>query len=471
MMKMVDTWMVLIFPFLDFIPFGLPRYWLFRDKLRISFRYTVVLMTVIAAANSAAFYCINLGGYEAAAQWTTLMRYSFMLVNLAFSFLLIKDSFPKLMFTYLLQVAWAFFVYGNANFIESRYFWDFSDLHPYLIYNIARVLIYLITCPLMLNFFFHTVKSALNIEDDFMWRHLWKIPLFSAMFGLLYCFSDDVYAYATWQFMISRYLMLFGACYVSYVALKVLEISRNKTQLETALDYADRNLQTQKKQYESLAVHMDEIRQARHDLRQHLTVVQSYVEQDDKAGLKEYISLYKSQLPPDTLELYCRDDVVNAIICCYAAQAHDSKIRFDAMVDYPDNCSISATDITVLLGNLLENALEACKREKADQKFIKLRIKQRDSLAILILIDNTCVKPAVFQGETPLSSKRKGNGIGIFSIREIAARYDGSTQFKQEDGVFYTSVYLKNQAAGSYENLSAIPTVNPAASVTYGTAE
>lgn len=63
------------------------------------------------------------------------------------------------------------------------------------------------------------------------------------------------------------------------------------------------------------------------------------------------------------------------------------------------------------------------------------------------------------------------NGIGIFSIREIAARYGGSTQFKREDGVFYTSVYLKNQAAGSYKNLSVIPTVNPAASVSYGTAE
>ena len=66
--------------------------------------------------------------------------------------------------------------------------------------------------------------------------------------------------------------MLFGTCYVSYVALKVLEISRSRTQLEEKLKYADRSLMAQKKQFDSLSAHMDEMRKARHDLRQHLTV-------------------------------------------------------------------------------------------------------------------------------------------------------------------------------------------------------
>lgn len=50
-----------------------------------------------------------------------------------------------------------------------------------------------------------------------MWQYMWKIPLFSTLFGMLYCTVQDVYAYASWQFLISRYLMLLGTCYVSYV--------------------------------------------------------------------------------------------------------------------------------------------------------------------------------------------------------------------------------------------------------------
>lgn len=444
MMNTVDALMVLLFPFLDSLPFTLPRYWICRDRLRLPFRWIVALQVVLTALYSGVFFTINLDGYAAAARWTTLTRYCFLLLFLALAFALIRDSFPKLMFTWLLFLAWQFFVMGNANFIESRFFWDFSDRHPYLVYNIARVAIYLITCPFMLRFFTHTVTDALKIADAEMWRRFWKIPLFPTIFGMLYCFTDDVYAYATWQFMFSRYLMLFGACYTSFVGLKVLETSRARTRLEESLRYADRNLLAQKKQFDALAVHMDETRKARHDLRQHLAVVKSYLEHDDKAGLAEYIDLYQSQLPPDTWERYCRNDVVNAVVCYYAASARDGGIEFEAGVDYPDDCPVSGTDITVLLGNLLENAVEACKREAAGgPQTIKLRVKRRGGSTLLILVDNPCAAPVAFDGDTPLSSKREGVGIGAASVREIVARYGGTVRFEQKGGVFYASVLLK----------------------------
>lgn len=453
MMNTVDALMVLLFPFLDSLPFTLPRYWICRDRLRIPFRQIVALQVVLTAVYSGVFFYINLGGYEAAARWTTAIRYGFMLVFLALAFLLIKDTFPKLMFTWLLFLAWQFFVMGNANFIESRFFWDFSDRHPYLIYNIARVLIYLITCPFLLRFFTHTVTDALKINDGEMWRRFWIVPLFPTIFGMLYCFTGDVYAYATWQFMVSRYLTLFGACYTSFVGLKVLETSRARTQLEESLKYADRSLLAQKKQFDALASHMDDTRKARHDLRQHLALVQSYLEHDDKAGLAEYIDLFRNQLPPDFWERYCCNDVVNAIVCFYAASARESGIRFEAGIDYPDDCPVSGTDITVLLGNLLENAVEACQREAAGPQTIKLRVKRWGSSTLLILVDNSCVTPVVFDGDTPLSSKREGAGIGAASVREIAARYGGTVQFEQKGGMFYASVLLKLVPDGTGETV------------------
>lgn len=442
---MIDILMVILFPYLDFIPFAIPRYWLFRDKLRIPFRYVMIMITVVATLNSLCFYLINTGGYEMAMQWTTIMRYGFMAVNLTLSFTLIRESFAKLMFTYLLMFSWSFFVFGNANYIESRFFWDFSDQHPYLIYNIARIIVYLLTCPFMFRFFTHTIADAMRIQDDTLWRHLWKIPLFSTIFGMLYCFNDDVYAYATWQFMVSRYLMLFGTCYVSYVALKVLEISKNRTQLEEALKYADQSILTQKKQFDSLSKHMNDMRKARHDLRQHLTLIQSYIEKDDKAGLKNYIEQYRSELPPDVLELYSRNDVVNAIVCYYAGVARDSHICFDAKIDYPDISTISETDITVLIGNLLENAVEACQRQTSCQTFIKLRIKRHGNSELLILTDNTCINPVTFHDGVPISSKREGMGIGTSSMQDIAERYHGTVRFEWKEGIFYTSVLLQNK--------------------------
>ena len=226
--------------------------------------------------------------------------------------------------------------------------------------------------------------------------------------------------------------------------MKVLEISRRKTQLEEELKYADRSLLAQKKQYETVSAHMEEMKKARHDLRQHLAVVQSYIERNDRAGLSEYIEIYKTELPPDIIEIYCRNQVINALICYYASQARRHKIRFEAQADYPEQCPVPDTEVTVILGNLLENAVEACLREKNGKCSIRLRIFRKNS-SLVFLTDNTCSGTVPFDadGKTPLSSKRKGVGIGVSSIREIADRYGGDTLFEQKAGMFYASVWLQ----------------------------
>ena len=173
-----------------------------------------------------------------------------------------------------------------------------------------------------------------------------------------------------------------------------------------------------------------------------MTVVQSYLDQDDKRGLTEYIEIYRNRLPSDVAEYFCSNNVVNAIVNYYAAQARDAGIEFTAKIIYPKECPVTITDITVLLGNLLENAVEACKRDAADRPFIKLRVKQRGQSMLLVLIDNTCLTQIVFEDGTPLSAKREGMGIGTASVREIAGRYNGSVLFEQRDGVFYASVRL-----------------------------
>ena len=174
-------------------------------------------------------------------------------------------------------------------------------------------------------------------------------------------------------------------------------------------------------------------------------MVQSCIGRDDKAGLSEYIEIYKTELPPDIREIYCRSQAVNALICCYASQVRRHKNRFEAQAAYPEQCPVPDTEVTVLLGNLLENAVEACLREKNGKCSIRLRIFRKNKSSLVFLTDNTCSGTVRFDadGKTPLSSKRKGVGIGVSSIREIADRYGGDTLFEQKAGMFYASVWLR----------------------------
>ena len=224
---------------------------------------------------------------------------------------------------------------------------------------------------------------------------------------------------------------------------EALSVSQTNELYHLKVNQLETRLVLLENKFDSLAQHMDEMRKARHDLRQHLAVVQSYIEKDDKEGLHNYIELYKNELPHEVLDLYCRNDVVNAVISYYAGVSRDNGIHFDAKADYPELSSITETDMTVLLGNLLENAVEACLQQKDEQPFIKVRIKRHGNSELLILIDNTCKTSVRFMDGLPLSSKRPGMGIGAASVQDIAARYNGTVRFEQRKEVFYASVLIQ----------------------------
>ena len=328
---MIDFFMLMLFPFLDFLPFQIPRYWLFREKLRIPMRAVVAMLIGVTAVYSAVFLWMDaLGALD---QAVSLLRYGFMLFATLISFFLIKDSITKNLYTLLLMISYSFFLFGNANFVEAHFFADFSGEHPYLVYNGLRLLLLLATYPFFLHFLNHTVREALSIQDKIIWKYMWIIPLFSTLFGMLYCTVTDVYAPATWQFLASRYLMLGGSCYVTFVLLKILKGSEAYVRLEENLRSAGRFLAAQKKQYEALSRHMEEIRRARHDLRQHVSIVQSYIDRDDHEGLREYVRQYREAAPLDAVEPFCQNHVVNTVVCYYGELARQQGVSFAAEME------------------------------------------------------------------------------------------------------------------------------------------
>ena len=95
----------------------------------------------------------------------------------------------------------------------------------------------------------------------------------------------------------------------------------------------------------------------------------------------------------------------------------------------------------VLLGNLLENAVEACGRQRDGEKFIRLSMKQVGA-AIVIVLDNSFSGELKKEGQALLSSKREGAGVGLSSIQEIAKNYHGFVKFEQRGHLFSASVFL-----------------------------
>ena len=178
-------------------------------------------------------------------------------------------------------------------------------------------------------------------------------------------------------------------------------------------------------QYENLQERITKARRAQHDVRHHIALMQQYVNDGDYAALKDYLRQYGRSLPDDALGSFCDNTAANAVLLFFAQQAKYSGVGYTAAASIPREIGVPDTEISVILGNLLENAL-------------------------CITVDNTCTGTLKRTADVQfLSTKHAGAGLGIRSVKSIAAQYHGVCRFEAKDGMFYASVYclLRGRAA------------------------
>ena len=199
--------------------------------------------------------------------------------------------------------------------------------------------------------------------------------------------------------------------------------------------------QLQSAQYRTLQRTIDETRMARHDLRHHFTVLSGYAANSDMKAIQEYLTSWQNSLMPKAVYSYCKNPAVNNVLGYYARLAGESGISIDISAKLQEPLIIPEPEFCVLLGNLLENAVEACKKQTVSSK-IHVRVLQTTPSLISLTIDNTCSEPPRWHEGRLLSSKHDGNGIGTRSAKNIAARYHGDARFEWKNGMFCVSILL-----------------------------
>ena len=128
--------------------------------------------------------------------------------------------------------------------------------------------------------------------------------------------------------------------------------------------------------------------------------------------------------------------------------AEESGIEFTTSIVLPPALAIKDTDLTVILGNMLENAMEACLRQTAGEaQFIEVKSRMQGNNGLVLQCRNSYNGQVKKQDETFLSSKREGEGIGLSSIRTLCAKYHGVLKITPKDNTFTVNLLLNLPAA------------------------
>ncbi len=388
---------------------------------------------------------------------------------------------------YLLAIRAATFFLCENNIALGFYSWQAG---------LVTLVMTLSTMIPMSTFLHQILKTLMSVEIHDFWMTAWLLPFVATTMILLLTGTirdGHVGSLALLarilllicMFMLSHLLILF----MKNLQEQIITNERNKTM--------ENLLRVQTEQFEMLKTRIMESRRTRHDFRHHRMVLKELADRNDLHGIRTYLAEYNAEHVDTPSKTYSNNPTVNAVVAYYAGHAEAAGIRFTARVQLPEHLLIPDPIFCVLLGNLLENAVDACKTElsqsassgaasadanaggpvtvaeaaeaEADSSTaagtvidpragvtasadirsnhaIRVIVKQNGDACLSIAVDNTCSRKPIWDDGELVSTKHVGHGIGTVSIRYIAQRYDGDARFEWRDGIFYASVMLNPQS-------------------------
>ncbi len=422
---------------LSTFPFHFLAYIPFYKKLKYSPLETVFLVCMCQIFYLGIFTILTLAGFSSV--WVQYLAVP--IFGVLFCLLVQADRgmilfFYMFILDYLLVIRAAAFCICEKLFGFNFFSWQSGFITLFLI---------LCTILLMVKAMSHITKGLCSVSVPSFWRTAWLLPC-SVTLILLLLTGDIRSGTVTISDLLARVLLLICMFLISHFMILFIQQLKEQLETNTRNQAMERLLQIQHDQYSMLQARIAENRRARHDFRQHLRVIQDCVKRGDLEDLKSYLAEYEKQFPSHSDHIYCNSYAVNAILAFYADKAENHNIRLDVKIQMSDTPVIPETEFCVLLGNLLENALDACQtgrsESKTSQPFIRVCAIQTGTSTLSITADNTSAFKPTWINEKLVSTKAAGSGIGTESIRMIAEQYRGDARFEWKDGVFYASVML-----------------------------
>jgi len=195
----------------------------------------------------------------------------------------------------------------------------------------------------------------------------------------------------------------------------------------------------------------EEAGKMRHDIKNCITIVDNCIANEDYDDARKYMSsLVEEKVDALGINIYCSNKVLNYIINHKFAGCQKKKIETKCIIS-TNLERISDVDLSILIGNLLDNAIEAAQKF-AEGRMVAIEIYE-ESGSTTIIVENTISESVMKNNHTFVTTKqdKSMHGFGMISIRDIVNKYRGSIEYSEDGNVLSCQVVLnENSSKSSY---------------------
>ena len=178
----------------------------------------------------------------------------------------------------------------------------------------------------------------------------------------------------------------------------------------------------------------------RHDMRHHLSILQTYIQQEEPDKAIEYIQQLHQTYENTVINSFSKNELLNSVLSIYTSRMQECGIEFHTQITAPAELPCSEMIFCAVLSNILENAMNAVKDLSEEYRRIELHIFEKMN-HLMLLEKNPAPVPPVFSDGIPVTN-RSGHGLGVKSVIYYVESQNGQYQFLMEDQDFVVRIIL-----------------------------
>lgn len=184
-----------------------------------------------------------------------------------------------------------------------------------------------------------------------------------------------------------------------------------------------------------------------HDIHNHIEVLYCYLAQGKAKYAIRYLDDLRSPIQEMVQSVWIGDEAIDYLISSKLAFAEQHGIQTRVNIEFPQHTDIRSVDLIAILGNLLDNALEAAIKVNGDLRFLNLTIRRINNMLIIKVENSVSEIPVVIDGSLQTSKQNKSlHGWGLKSALNAAERYEGTVETSCNNGIFTTVATLSYNA-------------------------
>lgn len=183
-----------------------------------------------------------------------------------------------------------------------------------------------------------------------------------------------------------------------------------------------------------------QIRGWRHDYRNHIQNMKIQLDEGNLSGLSGYLDQLAGDLDTVDTVIKTGNVMADAILNSKLNVAEKLNVRLNVKANVPDDLPLTDVELCSMLGNMLDNATEACSALPESERFMRIYIGKLKG-QLYLSVQNAAGEVRKSKGSY-LSTKEGEHGYGLFRIDRVAKKYGGYVNRQNEDGVFATEITI-----------------------------